>query len=70
MMETKTTVLSKDDVLKIFINKGGLSIMSIKMPEKKFPQISVNQTTYVELDNLKFELRARSLDSHFFKPYG
>ena len=34
--------------------------MSIKMPEKKFPQISVNQSTYVELDNLKFELRARS----------
>ena len=34
--------------------------MSIKMPEKKFPQISVNQATYVELDNLKFELRARS----------
>ena len=34
--------------------------MSIKMPEKKFPQISVNQVTYLELDNLKYELRARS----------
>ena len=34
--------------------------MSIKMPEKKYPQISVNQTTYIDLDNLKFELRGRS----------
>jgi predicted CopG family antitoxin len=34
--------------------------MSIKMLEKKFPQISVNQTTYIKLNNLKFELRARS----------
>ena len=37
-----------------------MRIISIKMPKRKFPQISVNQATFVELDNLKFELRARS----------
>jgi len=34
--------------------------MSIQMPKRKYPQISVNRTTYVDLDDLKFELRARS----------
>jgi len=36
--------------------------MSIQMPNRKYPQISVNRTTYVALDDLKFELRARSFN--------
>ena len=36
--------------------------MSIKMPNKKFPQISVSQGTCVSLQNVKFELKARSMN--------
>lgn len=36
--------------------------MSIQMPRKKFPQISVSQDTYVSLQDLKFELRTRSIN--------
>ena len=36
--------------------------MSIKMPNKKFPQISVSQGTHVSLQNVKFELKAWSMN--------
>ena len=36
--------------------------MSIRMPEKKHPQIVVSKETYIALQNLKFELRAWSLN--------
>ena len=36
--------------------------MSIRVPEKKHPQISVSRNTYIALQNLKFELRARSIN--------
>ncbi len=36
--------------------------MSIRMPNRKFPQISVSQETYISLQNVKFELKARSMN--------
>ena len=50
------------DAIDRFITRDGVSIMSIKMPNKKFPQISVSQGTYVSLQNVKFELKARSMN--------
>ena len=44
------------------LTRNGLSIMSISMSRKKFPQISVSRDTWTTLDDLKFELRARSFD--------
>jgi len=37
--------------------------MSIKMPNRKYPQITVQQRTYLELQELKFAMKARSLDA-------
>ena len=50
------------DTIDRFISRDGVSIMSIKMPNKKFPQISVSQGTYVSLQNVKFQLKARSMN--------
>ena len=36
--------------------------MSIKMPSKKFPQISVSQETYIAMENLKYEMKVRSFN--------
>ena len=36
--------------------------MSNKMPSKKFPQISVSRETYIAMENLKYEMRARSFN--------
>lgn len=44
------------------LTRNVLSIMSISMSQKKFPQISVSKDTWKTLDDLKFELRARSFD--------
>lgn len=36
--------------------------MSIKMPNRKFPQISVSQDTYIAMENLKYEMKVRSFN--------
>ena len=36
--------------------------MSIKMPNKKFPQVSVSRETYIAMENLKYEMKVRSFN--------
>ncbi|WP_153280129.1 hypothetical protein [Thermoplasma sp. Kam2015] len=36
--------------------------MTIKMPSKKYPQVSVSRETYAALQRFRFEVQARSLN--------